>query len=85
MCSVMQCYRIREEDAARLTAEYEQMVEGLREAAVARETDMVLGNPILPDEVLNGKVIVGKNKYPPLSTTLPIEFLLQIVNVPLLN
>ncbi|KAI8433982.1 hypothetical protein MSG28_012133 [Choristoneura fumiferana] len=48
--------QIREEDAARLTAEYEQMVEGLREAQVARETDMILGNPILPDEVLNGKI-----------------------------
>ncbi|KAI8433983.1 hypothetical protein MSG28_012134 [Choristoneura fumiferana] len=39
---------------ARLTAECKQMVEGLREAQVARETDMILGNPILPDEVLNG-------------------------------
>lgn len=47
--------RIREEDAARLTAEYEVMVEGLREAAVARDTDMILGNPILPDEVLHGQ------------------------------
>lgn len=46
--------RIRDQDAARLTAEYEQLVEGLREAAVARDTDMILGNPILPDEVLNG-------------------------------
>ncbi|KPJ11496.1 TFIIH basal transcription factor complex helicase XPD subunit [Papilio machaon] len=43
----------QEQDEARLTAEYEQLVEGLREAAVARETDSILGNPILPDEVLN--------------------------------
>ncbi|VVC98560.1 unnamed protein product [Leptidea sinapis] len=41
------------EDSARLTAEYEQMVEGLREAAYARETDAILGNPVLPDEILN--------------------------------
>ncbi|CAH2049580.1 unnamed protein product, partial [Iphiclides podalirius] len=50
--------KIREEDAARLTAEYEQMVEGLREVAAARETDTILGNPILPDEVLN-EVVPG--------------------------
>ncbi|CAK1581300.1 unnamed protein product [Parnassius mnemosyne] len=53
-----QVAQIREEDAARLTAEYEQMVEGLREAAAARETDTILGNPILPDEVLN-EVVPG--------------------------
>ena len=47
--------RIREEDTARLTLEYEQMVEGLRQAAVQRETDAILGNPILPDDVLNSK------------------------------
>ncbi|KAF9816881.1 hypothetical protein SFRURICE_012223 [Spodoptera frugiperda] len=46
--------QIREADAARLTVEYEQMVEGLRHAAMQRETDAVLGNPILPDDVLNG-------------------------------
>ncbi|CAG9116729.1 unnamed protein product [Plutella xylostella] len=50
--------RIRQDDAARLTAEYEQLVEGLREAAVQRETDVILGNPILPDEVLN-EVVPG--------------------------
>ncbi|GBP79904.1 General transcription and DNA repair factor IIH helicase subunit XPD [Eumeta japonica] len=50
--------QIREEDANRLTVEYEQLVEGLKEAQVARETDMILGNPILPDEVLN-EVVPG--------------------------
>lgn len=50
--------QLKQEDAARLTAEYEQMVEGLREAAVARETDLILANPILPDEVLN-EVVPG--------------------------
>jgi len=29
-------------------------VEGLREAALARETDVLLGSPILPEEILNG-------------------------------
>ncbi|KAF9424517.1 hypothetical protein HW555_000328 [Spodoptera exigua] len=50
--------QIREADAARLTVEYEQMVEGLRHAAMQRETDAVLGNPILPDDVLN-EVVPG--------------------------
>ncbi|XP_013183777.1 general transcription and DNA repair factor IIH helicase subunit XPD [Amyelois transitella] len=50
--------RLREEDSARLTAEYEQLVEGLREAAAARDADAVLGNPVLPDEVLD-EVVPG--------------------------
>ena len=54
--SVLRAFRIREEDAARLTAEYEQLVVGLREAAVARDTDLILANPVLPDEVLNGQI-----------------------------
>ncbi|XP_026498197.1 general transcription and DNA repair factor IIH helicase subunit XPD [Vanessa tameamea] len=49
---------LKQEDASRLTAEYEQMVEGLREAAVARDTDLILANPILPDEVLD-EVVPG--------------------------
>lgn len=49
---------IREEDAARLTMEYEQLVAGLKDAAIQRETDTILGNPILPDEVLN-EVVPG--------------------------
>ena len=31
------------------------MVEGLREAQTARETDIVLANPILPDDILQGR------------------------------
>lgn len=31
------------------------MVEGLREAAQLRDSDVILGNPVLPDELLNGK------------------------------
>ncbi|XP_050349919.1 general transcription and DNA repair factor IIH helicase subunit XPD isoform X2 [Nymphalis io] len=49
---------LKQEDASRLAAEYEQMVEGLRDAAVARDTDLILANPILPDEVLN-EVVPG--------------------------
>ncbi|XP_052742411.1 general transcription and DNA repair factor IIH helicase subunit XPD [Bicyclus anynana] len=50
--------QLKQDDAERLTHEYEQMVEGLREAAAARDTDMILANPVLPDEVLN-EVVPG--------------------------
>lgn len=47
-------YRLKEDDANRLTEEYHRMVEGLREASLAKDTDILLGNPVLPDEILNG-------------------------------
>lgn len=37
--------RIKEEDEERLKAEYQRLVEGLREANVARETDLIMSNP----------------------------------------
>lgn len=43
---------VKEDDQNRLTEEYQRLVQGLREANVARETDMVLANPVLPDDVL---------------------------------
>ncbi|GFO46030.1 tfiih basal transcription factor complex helicase xpd subunit-like [Plakobranchus ocellatus] len=43
---------IKDVDEARLKNEYRRMVEGLRETNVARETDMVLANPVIPDEIL---------------------------------
>lgn len=42
------------EDQKKLMTEYQIMVEGLRQAAVARETDVLLSNPVLPDEILQG-------------------------------
>lgn len=48
--------RIKEEDEERLKAEYQRLVEGLREANVARETDLIMSNPVLPDEVLQEAV-----------------------------
>ena len=45
--------KLKESNADMLRQEYEAMVQGLREANIARETDMVLSNPILPNEVLN--------------------------------
>uniref|UniRef100_G1TQS0 DNA 5'-3' helicase n=1 Tax=Oryctolagus cuniculus TaxID=9986 RepID=G1TQS0_RABIT len=48
--------RIKETDEQRLRDEYRRLVEGLREASVARETDAHLANPVLPDEVLQEAV-----------------------------
>nr|XP_005900409.2 PREDICTED: TFIIH basal transcription factor complex helicase XPD subunit [Bos mutus] len=49
--------RIKETDEQRLREEYRRLVEGLREASAARETDAHLANPVLPDEVLKGPLI----------------------------
>lgn len=46
---------MKESDSKRLRKEYERLVEGLRDANVARETDMALVNPVLPSEILEGK------------------------------
>lgn len=48
--------RIKETDEQRLREEYRRLVEGLREASAARETDAHLANPVLPDEVLKEAV-----------------------------
>ena len=51
--------RIKETDAQRLAEEYRRLVEGLREASTARETDLYLANPVLPDEILQGTCVWG--------------------------
>ncbi|XP_074655950.1 general transcription and DNA repair factor IIH helicase subunit XPD-like isoform X2 [Tubulanus polymorphus] len=48
--------KIKDTDKKRLQQEYSRLVEGLREANVARETDIVMANPVLPDEVLQEAV-----------------------------
>ncbi|XP_039260407.1 general transcription and DNA repair factor IIH helicase subunit XPD-like isoform X2 [Styela clava] len=48
--------KMKESDAKKLQNEYQRLVEGLREANVARTSDVVLSNPILPDEVLQEAV-----------------------------
>ncbi|XP_006620786.1 general transcription and DNA repair factor IIH helicase subunit XPD [Apis dorsata] len=49
---------MREDDVNKLKEEYERLVEGLKDAHVARETDIILANPILPNEVLQ-EVVPG--------------------------
>ncbi|XP_017758663.1 PREDICTED: TFIIH basal transcription factor complex helicase XPD subunit [Eufriesea mexicana] len=49
---------MREDDVNKLKEEYERLVEGLKNAHVARETDIILANPVLPNEVLQ-EVVPG--------------------------
>ena len=49
-------YRIREEDTNRLNEEYQRLVQGLKDVSVQRDTDLVLANPILPNDILKGKI-----------------------------
>ncbi|ESP02287.1 hypothetical protein LOTGIDRAFT_238022 [Lottia gigantea] len=48
--------RVKEGDEKKLKEEYNRMVEGLREANIQRETDVILANPVLPDEILQEAV-----------------------------
>ena len=43
---------LKEVDEMKLKEEYEKLVKGLRDANIARETDMFLANPVLPDDIL---------------------------------
>jgi DNA excision repair protein ERCC-2 len=49
-------YRIKKTDAQRLKNEYTKLVEGLRDANVARDEDTFMANPILPDDLLKEAV-----------------------------
>lgn len=47
--------RAKDENSNRLQEEYQNMVQGLRNASVARDADQFLANPILPEDILKGK------------------------------
>ncbi|RWS13277.1 TFIIH basal transcription factor complex helicase XPD subunit-like protein [Dinothrombium tinctorium] len=47
---------IKEADEQKLKEEYSRLVQGLRDANIARETDLILANPILPDDILKEAV-----------------------------
>ncbi|CAG0887361.1 unnamed protein product, partial [Darwinula stevensoni] len=47
---------IKETDSVRLREEYQRLVEGLRGASIAREADVLLANPVFPDEILQEAV-----------------------------
>ncbi len=46
---------MKENDNNRLNHEYQRLVEGLRDAHVARETESALVNPVLPADILQGE------------------------------
>lgn len=71
-------HRIKETDEQRLREEYRRLVEGLREASAARETDAHLANPVLPDEVLQGEPML-----PPATAPCPAPRLHPMVADPL--
>jgi len=43
---------MKKTDAEKLQNEYAKLVEGLREADQAREEDIFMANPVLPDDLL---------------------------------
>ena len=45
---------MKENDNRRLEREYQRLVEGLRDATIARETEMALVNRVLTSEILEG-------------------------------
>lgn len=55
-CFVFFLNRMRESDEGSLQTEYERLVEGLRQANEQRETDEILANPVMPNEILQGKI-----------------------------
>lgn len=45
---------MKDDDSSKLKEEYDRLVAGLKDAQVQRETDVILANPILPNEILEG-------------------------------
>lgn len=60
LLTLFHCFRIRDEDTNRLNEEYQRMVQGLKDASVQRDTDMILANPILPNDILKGVCITAE-------------------------
>lgn len=48
---------MRDADINKLNEEYQRMVQGLKEARMRADTDMVLANPVLPKDILKGLFI----------------------------
>lgn len=44
---------VKRTDSEKLNREYQKLVEGLRESEAARAEDMFMGNPVLPEDVIN--------------------------------
>lgn len=50
-------FSYKKQGADRLNEEYQRLVKGLKEAQLKRETDVILANPILPNDILKGNII----------------------------
>lgn len=47
---------MRDYDVNRLTEEYQAMIQGLKNIKAQRENDMMLANPVLPDDILQDAI-----------------------------
>ncbi len=56
-------YSIKDTDAAKLREEYNRMVQGLREAQEARETDIMLSNPGEKGVALQTSKLTLRSRY----------------------
>lgn len=50
---------MRDADINKLNEEYQRMVQGLKDARVRADTDMVLANPVLPKDILKGIYLIN--------------------------
>lgn len=50
--------KMKDANQSRLKEEYRRLVQGLRDAQMARETDVIMANPVLPDQILK-EVVPG--------------------------
>ena len=71
--------RIQEKDAQKLQDEYNKLVEGLRQTTEARDEDLILANPVLPDDLLKeavpGNILVQAQHFCTLFLNRLIEYL----------
>lgn len=72
--SITSFVRFKEEDENQLQREYENMLAGLRKASEENDADMVLANPILPEDVLKGKMQYFSHGIHPLRTKSKIHY-----------
>ena len=56
---------MKAQDSEKLQNEYEQLVEGLRQAEIARDQELFMANPVLPqdllDEAIPGNIRKGEH------------------------
>jgi DNA excision repair protein ERCC-2 len=48
---------MKSSDAEKLQSEYTKLVEGLKATEEARDEDLIMSNPVLPNDLLSGMVL----------------------------